>query len=77
MALSGGIIWGVCILLATFWVLIGPSEGETMKLLRIFYLGYSVSAVGAIIGLIWGFVDGFIGGLVFALLYNLFAKEKS
>jgi len=73
--LTLGIIWGACVLLATFWVMIGPSEGETMKLLRIFYLGYSVSAIGAFIGLVWGFIDGFIGGFVFALLYNLFAKE--
>ena len=49
----------------------------TTFLLREFYIGYSVSAVGAVVGLIYGFVDGFIGGWLLAWLYNMFAAKKA
>ena len=48
--------------------------GEHLELLARFYVGYSVSWVGAVVGLIWGFVDGFICGWLFGWLYNRFSK---
>jgi len=77
LALTAGFFWGVAVMLATWWIIIIGSGGNTMCLLQNFYCGYSVSFVGGIIGLLWGFVDGFICGYIFALLYNLFAREKS
>ena len=76
LALTTGIIWGVGLMLATWWVLLFDTGGTTMKLISNFYFGYSVSFVGGIIGLVWGFVDGFIVGFIFAWLYNLLNKEK-
>lgn len=74
MALTAGITWGVMVFVATLWVIIGPTAGETLSKLKMYYLGYSVSFVGAIIGLLWGFVHGCIGGAVFALIYNCTTK---
>jgi len=77
LGLTAGIIWGVGLMLATWWSLVLDTGGNTMRLIANFYFGYSVSFLGSIIGLIWGFVDGLICGYIFALLYNLIAKEKA
>jgi hypothetical protein len=76
LGLAFGILWGVCLFLATIWVMM-RGGGEHLVLLTKFYLGYSISFVGAILGLIWGFVEGFIGGWLLAWLYNRFAAGKS
>ena len=75
LGLAAGILWGVCVLLATLWVAT-RGGGEHLRLLDQFYLGYSFSPLGAIVGLIWGFVDGFVCGWIFAWLYNRFAAPK-
>ena len=78
LGLTAGIIWGVGLMLVTWWSLIlYPTGGAILQLIGRFYIGYSVSFLGSIIGLIWGFIDGLICGYIFALLYNLFAKEKA
>jgi hypothetical protein len=74
--LTCGILWGLAVLLSTYWIIISCSPGNTLALLNKFYFGYSVSWLGGIIGLIWGFVDGFIGGALFAWLYNKLAANK-
>jgi hypothetical protein len=76
LALTAGIICGVAVMLATWWVLLLGSGG-TMILIKNFYFGYSISFIGGIIGLIWGFVDGFIIGFIFATLYNRFSGCKT
>ena len=75
-ALSAGIIWGLSVFIATIWLLIIGSAGSTLALLHKFYLGYSISVLGAFIGLIWGFIDGLIIGFAFAWIYNLFTPKQ-
>lgn len=74
LGLAAGILWGLCVFVATVWLLVAGQGGEHLALLSRFYLGYSVSWVGAVVGLIYGFVDGFICGWVLAWLYNKFSK---
>ena len=74
--LAAGILWGLCIMLGTWFMLLVGSPGHTITKLHVFYFGYSFTFVGGIIGLIWGFIDGFICGFLFAWLYNMFAKSK-
>ncbi len=76
LGLTGGILWGLAVLLTTYWIVITDSGGSTLALLRKFYFGYSVSWMGGRIGLFWGFVDGFITGAIFAWLYNKLAAAK-
>ncbi len=76
MAMSAGILWGASVFIATAWILITGSGGETLSTLGAFYLGYSVSWGGAFIGLAYGLVDGLIGGFLFALLYNAFLPKE-
>jgi hypothetical protein len=76
-ALTSGILWAAAVFLATIWLIVTGSGGETIRLLGAFYFGYSFSVIGAIIGAIWGFVDGLICGAVFAWLYNKLAKAPA
>jgi len=76
LGLSLGILWGISIFLVTLFVM-WRGGGATLSKLSQFYIGYSVSFVGAVLGLIWGFVDGLISGVLFAALYNaLSGKEQ-
>ena len=76
MAISIGILWGASVFLATVWILITGSGGDTMSKLNVFYIGYSVSWGGAFIGLVYGFIDGLIGGFLVVLLYNAFLPKE-
>ncbi len=77
LGLSLGLVWGLTVLLATWWLLIRGSQGTTISKLGGFYPGYSFTWLGGIVGLFWGFIDGFICGVVIAWLYNLFYKGKT
>ena len=76
LGLALGIMCGGTVALLTVWVLFFGG-GEHLLLLDKFYIGYSVSGVGAVLGLLYGFVDGFIGGWVFGWLYNRLAGAGS
>lgn len=76
-ALTCGILWGLLVLLATWFLLIMNSPGTSMGKLGVVYFGYTYSWLGGIIGLIWGFVDGLISGAIFAWLYNKLTGSRS
>jgi hypothetical protein len=73
-ALTCGILWGLAVLLITWWLLIIGAPGKQISNIASFYFGYSYSWFGGVIGLLWGFVDGLICGAIFAWLYNKLAK---
>ena len=75
LGLSVGLVWGLTILLATWWLLIIDATGGTISKLSKIYYGYSFSWLGGIVGFIWGFIGGFIGGVLIAWFYNLFSKK--
>jgi hypothetical protein len=74
LGLSLGLVWGLAILLSTWWFVIFGRKGEILAKLNTIYLGYSVSWGGSFIGFIWGFVDGFIAGVLIAWFYSIFSK---
>ena len=69
LALALGFLWGGIVFLATLWVWF-VDGGDTLLLLRRFYIGYSVSLYGSLIGLIWGVLSGGLVGAILAWLYN-------
>ncbi len=73
-ALTCGIIWGLAILLLTWWLIAFGGTGEITEKLSRVYFGYTFTWGGAVIGMLWGFVDGLIVGAIFAWLYNKLAK---
>ena len=66
-----GMIWGLAVMLGTWWLLYWGSPGEIISKICAYYFGYSYSFVGGIIGFFWGFVDGFICGVLIAWFYNM------
>ena len=66
-----GLLWGLAVMLGTWWLLYWGTPGSTISLLGAFYFGYTFSFFGGIIGFIWGFIDGFIAGVLIAWFYNL------
>lgn len=75
LALAGGITWGACLFLVTWWIILLDGAGGDATFIASVYRGYSISAVGSVVGLLWGFCDGLIGGAIFAWLYNLIAAR--
>jgi len=75
-SITAALLWGVGILLGTWWIILldGPSE-EAVFIGRI-YRGYSLTVTGSLVGLVWGLVDGAIGGALFAWLYNLLTGSR-
>jgi len=76
-ALTCGIVWGLGVLLLTWWIIALDGATGEIPFLGHIYRGYNISPLGSIVGLIWAFVDGAIGGAIFAWLYNLFAARTS
>lgn len=76
LGIAMGILWGATVCLATVWILIAGSQGQTLAKLGVFYIGYDVSWYGAAIGLGYGFLDGFIGGILLAMIYNAFLPKQ-
>ena len=74
LSLAAGIIWGACIFLMTWWIILFEGASGDATFIAYVYRGYSISTIGSIIGLIWGFVDGLVCGALFAWLYNRLAK---
>jgi len=74
LGISLGLVWGLTILITTWWLLIKDTPGEIISKLSVFYYGYSFSFVGSLIGFLWGFVDGFIAGVLIAWFYDIFHK---
>ncbi len=77
LGISVGLIWGLTILLGTWWLLLRGNTGNIVSKLGAIYIGYTFSWGGAIIGFIWGFVDGFIAGFLIAWFYNIFSKKPN
>jgi hypothetical protein len=74
VAMTLGVMWGVCLFAMT---LVSASNGYAGEFLKIFtgvYPGYEISAAGSVTGLIYGFIDGFLSGYIFVWLYNKFSK---
>ena len=75
LGIALGLIWGLGLMLGTWWLLIVGSPGGSIAKIGAFYKGYSYSFIGGIIGFIWGFVDGFVCGFLIAWIYNFVSKS--
>ncbi len=67
-----GSLAGVTVFLATLILVVkgGDPIGPNLVLLGQFFIGYSVTILGAFVGLAYGFVTGFIFGWLIAFLRN-------
>jgi len=70
--IAAGLLLGGGLFLATVVLVLrgGPNAGQHLGLLRVFFPGYQVSFVGAIIGFIYAFVVGYALGRLVGGVYN-------
>ncbi|MBK6308961.1 MAG: hypothetical protein IPF87_20900 [Gemmatimonadetes bacterium] len=70
-----GLVLGGGLLLATLFLVVrsGPNPGQHLRLLSVFFPGYSVSVVGALVGFVYAFVLGYALGRVVGFVYNRIA----
>jgi hypothetical protein len=66
-----GMALGLAVFLATLASLMLGRAQEEMALLSVYFAGYSVTWVGAMVGAGWGFFVGFIAGWFTAFARNL------
>jgi hypothetical protein len=75
LGVASGIVIGFLLMFVTLIaVAINDGDGaraEYLGLLRIYFTGYSVSPLGALVGFFWGFIVGFVTGFFCAFLRNL------
>ncbi len=67
-----GLLLGLGLFVATNVLVLkgGVDVGKHLKLLAVFFPGYSVSFVGSIVGFIYAFVLGYGLGRLIGLVYN-------
>lgn len=74
-----GFLLGVALFLATAVLVLkgGPNPGPHLGLLRIYFPGYSVTWIGAIIGFVYAFVVGYAIGRTIAIIYNRLIRSAA
>lgn len=80
LTLTGGLFWGVAILIVGVANLISPGYGRAfLDVAASIYPGYHPgSGAGSVIAAtLYGLADGAIGGAIFGWLYNLFARRRA
>jgi hypothetical protein len=67
-----GTLCGLGLFVATIWLVVkgGPDTGAHLGLLGIYFPGYSVTTLGAVIGFVYAFVGGYAVGRTVATIYN-------
>lgn len=73
--ISTGMLLGGGLFLATVFLVIrgGPTVGQHLAMLRVFFPGYSVTWLGAFVGFIYAFVLGYGLGRIIGSVYNRLA----
>ena len=70
--LAAGLACGLGLLVATNVLVLkgGPSIGQHLGLLGVYFPGYRVTVLGSLIGFVYAFVAGYGVGRVIATVYN-------
>jgi len=71
-ALTCGLVWGIGLMLITWWIMLMDGATGEITFIGKVYRGYSISLGGSFMGLVWGLIDGAIGGAILAGVYNYF-----
>lgn len=73
--IATGLLLGLGLFLATAILVIkgGPNAGQHLRLIRVFFPGYSVTWAGSLIGFVYAFVVGYALGRLVGTVYNRLA----
>jgi hypothetical protein len=80
LALVCAVMGGAGLFAMTLWLVIkdGPEAGKHLQLLSNYFVGYSVTWLGAFVGLLYGALTGGVVGWAIARIYNrvVIASQK-
>ena len=67
-----GLVLGGILFLATNILVVkgGPNAGQHLRMLRVFFPGYTVTFLGSLIGFVYAFVLGYAIGRLIGSAYN-------
>ena len=67
-----GTLCGLGLFVATMVLVLrgGPNPGPHLGLLAVYFPGYSVTGIGAVVGFAYAFVSGYVVGRIVAGIYN-------
>jgi hypothetical protein len=70
--IATGLLLGLGLFVATNFLVLkgGPNVGQHLRLLRVFFPGYSVTFLGSLVGFIYAFVLGYALGRLIGAVYN-------
>ena len=73
--ISAGLLLGGGLFFATVLLVIrgGPTVGQHLSMLSVFFPGYSVTWLGALVGFVYAFVLGYGLGHIIGAVYNRLA----
>lgn len=76
--IASGLLLGGGLFIATMVLVLrgGPNAGRHLSLLGVFFPGYQVSFVGAIIGFVYAFVVGYALGRLVGGVYNRLVASR-
>lgn len=76
LGISGGVIWGLLIFIATLISLNFNYGNAFLEVVASIYPGFEVSLLGSFIGLVYGFIDGFAALFIFGWIYNWLERRN-
>jgi hypothetical protein len=73
-----GLLAGGALFLATMILVVkgGENQGQHLRLLRVFFPGYTVSFLGSFVGFIYAFVVGYATGRLIGMVYNSLVRTS-
>ena len=73
-AIALGLVLAVGLFVATNWLVLhsGSDIGPHLRLLRVYFPGYTVTFVGSLVGFVYAFVLGYLTGRTVVILYYRF-----
>ena len=76
--IATGLLLGFALFLATNILVLkgGPLAGQHLRLLRVFFPGYTVSFIGSLVGFVYAFVVGYAIGRVIGSVYNRLVGDR-
>ena len=76
--IATGMLFGLLIFFATNFLVVrgGENAGQHLRLLRVFFPGYTVSFVGSLVGFVYAFVVGYALGRLIGLVYNRLVERR-
>ena len=78
LAIVCAMIGGAGLFVMTAWLLIkdGPQVGQHLRLLSIYFIGYSVTWWGSVVGLFYGALCGGAIGWAVGMIYNKVVRMR-